>query len=205
MAATAIAIGGLALSGYGAYKSRQAGKGAARNASAVAGVQNQLNDASFEASKEQAEISRQQEALRREEATNNAVRSRRNIIRQGQVARANAATGAANAGGLQSSSFAGGTAQITASMGSNLTSLNEAFQRGETNFDLNEALADSRDRFNLQASGFNKQLANLGAQGAALQGQSQFGQSLFAMGNAITGNAGQISRVGSTIMNPVFT
>jgi len=205
MAATAIAVGGLALSGYGAYKSRQAGKGAAQTATQVARVQNQLNDASFESSQEQAEISRQQEALRREEATNNAIRSRRNIIRQGQVARANAATNAAGAGGLQSSSFAGGTAQITASMGSNLTSLNEAFQRGETNFELNEALADSRDRFNARASVFNKQLASLGAQGAAFQGQSQLGQSLFSMGGAITGNAGQISRVGSTISNQIFT
>lgn len=198
---TIIAAAGVATSAIGLFESSDASSDTRALQREQVALANQQQSLTQQASQEQADITREQEALRREEARSNFTRTRRNAIRQAQIARAQATNNAANSGGLQSSSFAGGQAQIASSLGSNLAELNEAFERGETNFELNAALVDSQERLNIGTGRINQQQANLSTSISNSQADAQFGNTLFSIGNTFTANSQTIGRVTDTLFS----
>lgn len=198
---TVIAAAGIATSATGLLKSNQASRRAASATAQRAANANEIQSLTAEASVEQARITREQEQLRREEARSNFVRARRNAIRQAQIARARSVNSAANVGGLQSSSAAGGQAQITSSLGSNLTALNESFERGEQNFELNEDLVETQTALNVATGRINQQQASLSSTIANAQASQQLGNSLFTIGSQFTANSKEAGRVIDTLFD----
>lgn len=214
--ATAIAVTSAVASGIGVFQQNRANRKAERQQAQISNSQaqlssrnsaleNQRNELALTASREQAAISREQEQLRRDQASRNFAHLQRNIVRQRQIARANAVTGAAGAGALNSSALQGGVGQILQSAGANLVANRENFAAGEQQFELNERLVSSQERFNIASGDISRQQAALGFESGNLQAQlgnirpSQTGNIISAFGASAAQNAGAIARVGQQI------
>lgn len=125
-----------------------------------------------EANEKASAESKKLESIRRQEAKLDDQRRRREIIRRSQIARSNALTAAAGQGVLSSSGAAGAIGQATNQGATQFNEQNQAYQLGGQAFSANAGIAAA------------------GAEGAAGQAISGFGQTLF-------NNARQIAQVGT--------
>lgn len=123
-----------------------------------------------------ANISQQQEALRKRQLELDNRRRTVQLIREAQANRARAVSGATNRGIQTSSALEGGLGSIASQSGSNLLAQNQNYQIGTQLFDLNA-----------QLSGVRGQSAINGAIG-------DFGKTLFA-------NSQAIGRIGQTLFD----
>ena len=196
MGAATIGLGIAAVGAGTSFFGKRKQSRAARESSILA---NQQNQAQFAASQQIATLTKEQEALRRRQARLDFVRRRRDIIRQGQAARGLAVNNAANAGALGSSASQGGIGQIQHSTGANIAALDENFDIGEQNFEINEDITDVRNSLAGQISTFNNQRSILDRRLADAGGQIALGDSLFRIGSNTVQNAETIERVGSTV------
>lgn len=152
MAGTAITAVGMGLSGVGAYMQYKGSKDQAKAQNAAAASQ------------------READAVRRQAMEFDALRRRRENIRQGQMARALAVSRATNQGAESGSGLEGGIGQISGRTGINLTGVQGQLGFGRSIFDI------------------NAQTSSFYAQAAAAGTRSSLGSGLVSLGGAVVRN-----------------
>lgn len=121
---------------------------------------------------------KKQEALRQQQMNLEAMRKKREIVRQANFARASSLSTATNQGGAESSGFQGALATISGNAG-----------RGSLATSQNQQLGNDMFASNARMAGFMGQ-AQSGASMASM------GSGISSLGGALTQNAGTISQVG---------
>lgn len=161
--------------------------------------------------KAEVRASRQQEVIRKQMMELSARRSFRELVRQNQVARANALTVATNQGvGTQSSTLGGAYGAIQGQGNAAGNELYQNLQFGRKNFKINQDLFSAQSRYATTAGRINQTLATLegkasvvqatGQAGVAqAQGDAALGQSLFSFGQSLVNNAPTMRNIGQTI------
>lgn len=142
---------------------------------------------SKKAEADQAATAAQQRAenLREQSMTIDADRKRREFIRQGQIARAQALTVATSQGAAQSSGLQGAYGQIGGQTDWNILGVNEQEEIGHGMFQANRDLLQAR------------------SQGAEADSQIALGKGISSLGGALVSNMGAIGRIYDTGMNSV--
>jgi hypothetical protein len=131
------------------------------------------------------EEQRKAEEVRRKQMQTDAARKRRGVIREMQIARAQAANNATNQGAAGGSGLYGGYGQISGQAGSQIVGINNVEGFGNRIFD-----------HNANASQFYQQAAGHQADAAFGGTMQSIGGGLSSMGNSIARNYGAIQRVG---------
>ena len=194
---------GLATQAFGMWESNKA----ADKQKDVAAAQTQLNiqasgvkqkaaASENRANVELIRVSREQEKLRKKAMNIEATRMQREIVRNAQMARAEATAGAANSGGLKSSGIQGVQAQITSGQAAQSATVFENRQRGRKQFQLNAEIFSIQAR-NARAQGaYTRSLSSLetrsqtlGVQSNNASSDANFGKSLFSLGGSLIQNA----------------
>lgn len=164
------AIGiGLAASAAGSYMSYKGAQSTAK--------------ASRQAAEEQASASRQAEAARRQQMNLDALRKRRQSVREANVMRSQAMVAGVNQGAGGSSSLAGGIAQVTGDQMANESSIAQAQDIGGRIFDANSAYSEAGFRYDIAR-------AKASTTGA-------WGSMLTSLGGMAVQNSGTIGRIGN--------
>lgn len=153
MTSTLIAAAGLGLGAVGAYQQYKAGQGQEK----VIAAEQQAN------------------AVRNQQMTLDAMRRKRDVIRQAQVAQAQATSVASAQGAGQSSGVAGANASISGQSGVNLQGINQNEQIGNQLFAINNQRAEGLMEAN---------------------NASSLGAGLSSLGGAMMKNSGTIASVG---------
>ncbi len=122
---------------------------------------------------------KKQEALRQQQMNLEAMRKKREIIRQSQLARATSLSTATNQGGAESSGFAGALGTIAGAAG-----------RGTLATGQNQELGNEMFASNARMAGF---MGDAQAGGT----MSSFGGGISSLGGSLTKNAGTIGAVGN--------
>lgn len=168
------------------FSSIIAGIGAAVGAAGAAYSATQQRKAAKQqnrAAEEQATASRQAEAARKQQMDLDAVRKRRQTIREATVARAQALAAGVNQGAAGSSGLAGGMGQVNSDANAGLSVVAQGQDIGNQLFAANSLYSE----------------AGLRGDRARAQGQAAgaWGSTISSLGGAIMNNAGTISRVGT--------
>lgn len=136
-----------------------------------------------EATRQVAEISAQQEEVRKQQMNLEFQRKQREIIRQTQAARSSALVAGANQGALQGSGVQGGVSSVVATGATNLNQNVQARDIGASLFDLNANLARAQARV------------------ANFQGEANRWQTYGNLFGTVATNAGTFGRVLETGLN----
>lgn len=153
-------IGGLALSGAGAV------------------VQYEGMQKAAQAQRRAIQAEQQAEAIRQQQMNLEAQRQKRQIIRQGILARSQAEAQATGQGAQFGTLLPGAQAAITGQTGYNQLGVSEAQSLGNSMFDVNQQIFQAR------------------RQEADAQTMAGIGQGLSSLGGALTKNLGPIGRIG---------
>jgi hypothetical protein len=121
------------------------------------------------AARDAASAQKRQEQLREAQMNMDAMRERRQAVRQSMVARANAVSAASSQGAIDSSGLAGGQAQIAGQTGNNLVGINASQAIGTQMFGANAAEASAQSR-----SALGGGISSLG--GALVKNQDAIGK-----------------------------
>ena len=144
----------------------------------AAGVATQMYGVSqsAEASKKLAENQKQAEAVRHQQMTLEAMRKKREIIRQASIGQATAISAATNQGGAESSGLAGALSTVSGKAGGSLLATGQNEELGDRMFAVNSAGADLMGQ-RAQADGITSMGSGLGSLGGALvKNQEQLGK-----------------------------
>lgn len=156
----------------------------AASAVAGAGISGYAAVESSNANRKQMAAQRRAEEARRQQMNLDATRRRREMLRQAQVARAQAVSTASNQGASEGSGLAGALGQIEGQTGSNILGLNQNQELGNRIFDANAL-----------ASTYAQQAASANAFGAV-------GSQLQSLGGSLIKNEGLINKFGTYFSSP---
>jgi hypothetical protein len=130
---------------------------------------------------------KKQEGLRQQQMSLEAMRKKREIIRQSTLARATSLSTATNQGGAESSGFAGALGTISGAAGRSSLATSQNQELGNDMFASNARMADFY--------------------GAAQSGATiaSMGSGVSSLGGALTKNAGTINQVGNYYAPSIFS
>ena len=198
MAAATIAAIGLGISAYSTYNAIESGKDQQNATNRGYDAQQKINDSNAQLSREVSGITKEQENIRKQIAGLEAMRAKRAIIRQAQLARATALSRATGAGAQFGSSFAGVTGGITSQSGVQIGEVNTNLSNSMSMFDLNAQIVNAQNR-NAQRTGqFSADLATATGMASNAQGSAATYGQLGAFGGSLAQNAGTITDVGKS-------
>lgn len=177
---------GMAISAVGLFGSSKAKKKERK-------IQQRISKEQLRMSEIESQASQKQEALRKEGMEMEALQSRRTILRNMQIDRANAlSTGTGQGVNSGSSAIQGAYGQITGAGNEQTTTLAANLRMGRTGFDINQNLFEETTRS-------NRLLSTYGAQLGKAQGKTEMWQGIQAIGGSVYNNAAPISRSYETL------
>ena len=189
-----VAVVGLATSAYGIYSSEKSTSQQNKNNKARTGALNPIFDKQDALNQDVVAANKRIEQIRMEQAKQDANRSRRQILRETQVARATALSRATNQGAGNSSAVSGALAQINNQSSDLLNTLNQNANAGLSLFKENQNIYDLQS----QLASAQGQINKINSTSTNVQ---DFGRSLTQGGALLTQNADTFGRV----YNSVFT
>ena len=160
------AIAGVAIGGAGLYKQHEAQKQMER----YSGMSSKASIKAEEARRRQMEL----ESFRR----------RREVVRQGLIAKSRSLSNATSQGAAYSTGLQGGQAQIEGLTNQGLASNEQNLSVGRELFESNVAQFKAQTGYNIASS------------------NADFGKSLFGAGTQLIGSGQSLSRVGASLFSP---
>lgn len=182
---TALVIGAIGVSAAGTAVSYSASKKQAAASEAAANAQNEANQIQLQ---QQAAV----EAQRKQQMELDAMRQKREIIRQGLAARAQALATATAQGASRGSGLQGGYGQIEGQVGTNTLATTQNEQIGSNIFNINAAARTG-------LSGAYNSLSSAYGAMASAQGMGALGAGLSSLGGTVLRNVGTITKIGSFV------
>ena len=156
-------------------------------------IQKRVSAEQLRMSEIESQASMKQEGLRRDSMEMDALQSRRTILRNMQIERAQALTTGTNQGvNSGSSAIQGAYGQITGTGNEQATTLAANLRMGRTGFDINQGLYE-------ETAKSNRLLSTYGAQLGKAQGKADMWGGVQAIGGSIYSNAAPISRSFETL------
>jgi chromosome segregation ATPase len=198
MVATAIAAIGVAVSSYGLYSSEKSASQQNRNNKNRTATLNPLFDKQDALNQEVVSANKRLEQIRMEQAKQDANRSKRQILRESQVARSTALSRATNQGAAGSTALQGAYGQITGQTSDLLNTLNQNANAGQAVFAENQNIFDLQSKL-AAAQG---QINRINSTSTNVQ---DFGRSLMQGGSLLTQNADTFGKVYNSVFTPTKT
>ncbi len=158
-------------------------------------AQQKIADSEALLSREVSGITQQQENVRKRITELTAMRARRALIREAQLARATALSRATSTGAATGSSFAGVMGNITSQQASQGNEIRTNLGDAMTMFRLNSEITSAQNRNASRVEGFRKELATYQGLAASSASQANLYGTLGQVGGSLVQNAGTIANV----------